>query len=95
MRGMWRLNPPDVRRMQDFFESIPSLGLDLLFAPDISRGLKTLLMRVDLFNAWWVVLVAMGCQRLLGLRRGTAVTMAVVIWAVTSGVSAFWASLGP
>lgn len=92
---MWKVNPPEIRRMQDMFETLPSLGLDLLVrGGDTSPFVRTLLARVDLFNLWWIALIAIGGQKLLGLKKGGAVGLAVGIWLLTATISAFWASLG-
>lgn len=91
---IWKLDPPEIRRMQDMFEAMPSLGLDMILASDeMSLGLRTLLTRIDLFNIWWVVVATIGGQRLLGLRRGQAAGIAAVIWLVSALISAFWAGL--
>lgn len=92
---MWKLDPPEIRRMEDMFESLPSLGLDLLVrGGDTSLFVRTLLARVDLFNLWWLALVAIGCERLLGLKRGAAVGLAGTIWLLSALLAAFWASMG-
>ena len=91
----WRLDPPRVRRIQEIATAVPSLGVDLLFgASDLSPAMHTLLARVDLFNLWWGVLVVMGCERLLRMRRGAAVTTAVVIWAAATAVAVGFAAWG-
>ncbi len=91
---MWKLDPPEIRRMRDFLESMPSLGLDMLFRnSELSLFVHTLLARVDLFNIWWVVVVSVGGQKLLGLKRGAAVGLAVTIWAATACIAAFWAGM--
>lgn len=92
---MWKLDPPEIRRMQDMYESLPSLGLDLLVrGSDASPFVRTFLSRIDLFNLWWVALVAIGGQKLLGLKKGAAVGLAIGIWLLTAAVSAFWTTLG-
>jgi len=94
MTVMWKLDPPEIRRMQDMFEAIPSLGLDMILASDqTSVSLRTLMARVDLFNIWWVVVVAIGAQRLLKLRKGQAVGIAVGIWLLSAFIAAGWAGL--
>jgi len=66
----WWLDPPEIRRMADIANAVPTLGLDLLFgSPDMSFMTRTVLMRVDLFNR----LVdrargPSGCERLLRLK---------------------------
>ena len=88
--GLWAIDPPEVRRLADIPEAVPTLGLDLLIGnPDMSMTLRTFLMRADLFNLWWVVLVVIGCERLIGLKRGASVAIAVTIWLVTAGLGAF------
>jgi hypothetical protein len=90
--ALWKVNPPEVRRLSDIPEAVPTLGLDLLVGnPDMSMTLRTFLMRVDLFNLWWVVLVVMGCERLLGVKRGGAIAIAVGLWLVSAGIGAFFA----
>lgn len=92
---MWKLNPPEIRRMEDMFDALPSLGLDLLVrGGETSAFVRVLLARVDLFNAWWVVVVVLGAEKLLGLKRGAAVGLALGVWLVTSLISASFASMG-
>lgn len=92
---MWKLDPPQISRMEDLFDSLPSLGLDLLVrGGETSTFVRTLLARVDLFNVWWMVLITIGGQRLLGLRKGAAAGLAVVLWALSAVLSAFWAGFG-
>jgi hypothetical protein len=87
---LWNMSPPEIRRMSDIPEAVPTLGLDLLLGnPDMSMTLRTFLMRVDLFNLWWVILVVMGCERLLRMKRGGAIAVAVTIWLVSSALGAF------
>lgn len=90
--ALWELDPPQVRRLADIPEAVPTLGLDLLIGnPEMSMMLRTFLMRIDLFNLWWVVLVVMGCERLLGVKRGAAIAIATGIWLITAGIGAFFA----
>lgn len=92
---MWKLDPPEIRRMEDMFESLPSLGLDLLVrGGDTSPFVRVLLTRADLFNLWWVVLVVIGAQKLLGLKRGAAIGLAGGLWLFTALLAAFWTSMG-
>ena len=92
---MWWMSPPEIRRIEDIAASLPTLGLDLVLgSPDMSFAMRTLLQRVDLFNAWWVILVVMGAERLLRVKRGGAIGLAVGIWALTTAMSVGWASLG-
>ena len=82
------MNPPEIRRPQDMIMMTPTVGLDLLFGnADMPIWLATLLTKIDLFNLWWVVLVAGGAQVLLRLKRGPAITMAVGIWVLTTVIS--------
>ena len=82
------MNPPEIRRPQDMIMMTPTVGLDLLFGnADMPIWLMTLLTKIDLFNLWWVVLVAGGAQVLLRLKKGPAVTMAVGIWVLTTVIS--------
>lgn len=92
--AMWKMNPPEIRRIRDVFETMPSLGLDILFkGSDLSLFWRGLLSRVDLFNVWWVVVVAIGGEKLLGLKRNQAIGLAVTLWAVTAVIAALWAGL--
>ena len=82
------MNPPEIRRPQDMIMMTPTVGLDLLFGnADTPIWLATLLTKIDLFNLWWVVLVAGGAQVLLRLKRGPAITLAVGIWVLTTVIS--------
>ena len=91
----WRINPPEIRRVSEIVSAVPSLGLDLFFGSDqMSTAVRVLLQRIDLFNIWWVVLVVMGSERLLRLKRGGAVGLALAIWLLSAAVSAGVASLG-
>jgi len=85
------MNPPEIRRPQDMALMTPSAGIDLLFdRSELASWLLPILQRVDLFNLWWAVVVVIGGEKLLGLRRGQAVTVAVVVWFLTTAI----ASLG-
>lgn len=91
---MWKIDPPEIRRMSDFLSAMPSLGLDMFFrGGDLSLPVLTLLARVDLFNIWWMVVVVIGAQRLLGLKRGQAVALVVTVWGLSAGISAVWAGM--
>jgi len=88
------MNPPEIRRPQDMAQMAPTVGLDLLFAnEDTPIWLATLLTRIDLFNLWWIVLVVGGAQVLLRLKKGSAITMAVGIWALTTLIAVLMAML--
>ncbi len=88
------MNPPEIRRPQDMIMMTPTVGLDLIFGnPDMPIWLTTLLTRIDLFNLWWVVLIAGGAQVLLRLKKGPAITMAVGIWALTTVIAMLMAML--
>jgi hypothetical protein len=88
------MNPPEIRRPQDMIMMTPTVGLDLLFGnADTPIWLMTLLTKIDLFNLWWVVLVAGGAQVLLRLKKGSAITMAVGIWVLTTVISMLMAML--
>lgn len=92
---MWQLNPPEVRRIEDIAAAAPTLGLGLVTAGmELSPILQQIVLRVDLFNVWWIVLVVMGAQSLLGLKRGAAIGVGFGIWLLTTLLAAFWASLG-
>jgi len=92
---VWRLEPPEIRRVADFVRSMPSLGLGL-FTGDIelSPAMAQVVARVDVFNFWWMAVIVIGCERLLGLKRGAAMAMAIALWVLSTGLMAFWASLG-
>lgn len=91
----WRINPPEIRRVSEIVGAVPSLGLDLFFGSDqMSTAVRVLLQRIDLFNIWWIVLVVIGGERLLRLKRGGAVGLALAIWLLSAAVSAGMASLG-
>lgn len=92
----WRINPPEIRRVSEIVAAVPSLGLDLFLGSDqVSNAVRTVLQRVDLFNIWWIVVVVIGGERLLGLKRGSAVSLALAIWFLSAAVSAGMANLGP
>lgn len=91
---VWTLEPPEIRRLEDFAAARPSLGLDLLVGGDPTSFLQVLLSRVDLFNLWWVVVAVIGAERMLGLKRAGAVSLAVVIWLVSAVMAAAWAGFG-
>lgn len=91
----WWLSPPEIRRLADIADAVPTLGLDMLIGTaEMSFTMRTFLMRFDLFNLWWIVLVVMGCERLLRLKRGAAVALAVTIWLVSAAVGAVLAGWG-
>ena len=91
---VWRLDPPEIRRMADFVQSTPSLGIGLLFgSTELSPAMAQVVARVDVFNFWWMAIVVIGSERLLGLKRGGAMTLAVTLWALSMGLVAFWTSL--
>lgn len=91
---MWKLDPPEIRRMQDVFVARPSLGLDLLVdVGDPTSFLHTALSRIDLFNLWWVAVAVIGAERLLRLKRGVAVGLVVGIWLVSTAASAAWTAM--
>ena len=92
---VWDMKPPEIRRMSDVAEAVPTLGLDtFLGGLDVSAAVRTLLQRVDMFNIWWIVLVALGCERLMALRRGQGTIIGIVIWALAALFSAFVAWMG-
>lgn len=89
----WRMNPPEIRRVADIANAIPTLSLDLLVGSDqMSFALRAFLMRIDVFNLWWVIVVVMGCERLLGLKRGAAVSLAAGIWLLSALLATFMAT---
>lgn len=82
------VSPPEIRRPRDFALMQPSAGLDLLFdQAELASWLLPILQRIDLFNVWWGVVVVIGVRKMLGLRRGQAVTVAVVVWLLTTGIA--------
>ncbi len=88
------MNPPEIRRPQDMVMMTPTLGLDLLFgSADTPIWMMVLLTRIDLFNLWWVVLIAGGAQVLLRLKKGPAITMAIGIWVLTTVIAMLMAML--
>lgn len=90
-----QLDPPEIRRPEDMVRMMPSAGADLLFGgADLPVWLSALLMRVDLFNIWWIALVASGTAALLGLRKGQGIAVGVGIWVLTAGVQVLWAAIG-
>ncbi len=91
----WWLSPPEVRRLADVADAVPTLSLDLILgSPEMSLTMRTFLMRVDLFNLWWIILVTIGCERLLRLKRGGAVGLAMTIWLVMATAGALMAGFG-
>ena len=91
---MWKLNPPEFRRMAEFFAATPSLGLDLFFGgAEMSVALRTVLQRCDLFNVWWIMVSAVGCERLLEIKGAGRWVVPVAVWALGVMVAAMWASL--
>lgn len=90
---MWKLNPPEFRRMAEFFASTPSLGLDLVFgSSEMSTAMRTVLQRCDLFNVWWIIVSALGCERLLNIRGAGRWAVPITVWALGVVVAATWAS---
>ena len=88
------MNVPEIRRPQDMALLTPTVGPHLLFdAADTPAWLYALLLRVDLFNLWWVVLVAGGAQVLLRLKKGAAITLSVGIWLLTTVIAVLLAML--
>ncbi len=91
---MWRLDPPEFRRMSEFAQATPTLSLALFFADaEISMFMRTLLAAVSLFNAWWIYVSAIGCRTLLEIKSGAAWAVPVAIWLLTSLISAGMASM--
>ena len=89
MATAWQMDPPQIRRMADIPAAVPSLGLDLLLGSEgMSMVARTFLMRMDLFNLWWGVLIVMGARSLLRLKKGGAIGLAFVIWLITAGTGA-------
>lgn len=83
------MNPPEIRRAQDFALMTPTAGLDLLFdRAELASWVLPILQRIDLFNIWWAVLVVIGAQKVLGMRRGQAITVAVVVWGLGTAFAA-------
>lgn len=91
---MWYFDPPEFRRMAEFFAATPSLGLDLFFGDDISVPLRTALQRVDVFNAWWIYVTALGCGTLLEVKGAARWGIPIGIWALSAAITVAWASLG-
>ncbi len=92
---VWRLDPPEIRRTADFVQSMPSLGLSLLLdTTELSPAMAQVAARVDVFNFWWMAVVVIGGEQLLGLKRGSAMTLAIVLWGLSLVLVAFWTSLG-
>ena len=54
---------------------------------------RTLLGAVSLFNAWWIYVSAIGCRTLLEIKSGAAWGVPIVIWLLTTLISAGMASL--
>lgn len=76
-----QLNPPQIRRPEDAIQMQPSLGLDLLLSGvELPLWLTAVLKRVDLFNIWWIALVASGSMVLLKLSKGQGIAVGVIIW---------------
>lgn len=92
---VWRLDPPDIRRMADFIQSTPSLGLSLFVGGiELSPAMAQVVARVDVFNFWWMAVIVIGCETLLGLKRGAAMTLAIALWVLSMVLTALWTSLG-
>ena len=74
---------------------MPSLGLSLLLdTTELSPAMAQVAARVDVFNFWWMAVVVIGGEQLLGLKRGSAMTLAIVLWGLSLVLVAFWTSLG-
>ena len=92
---VWRLDPPEIRRVADFVQSTPSLGLSLLLdTTELSPAMAQVLARIDVFNFWWMAVVVIGGEQLLGLKRGSAMTLAITLWGLSMALTAFWTNLG-
>lgn len=90
-----RLNPPEIRRMEDMWMLAPSAGIDLFFdRSDLPVWLVTLLARIDLFNIWWIVLIASGSVVMLRLSKGKGYAVAIFIWALSTAFAVGAAALG-
>ncbi len=88
------MNVPEIRRPQDMALLTPTVGPHLLVdAAETPAWLYALLLRFDLFNLWWVVLVAGGAQVLLRLKKGSAITLSVGIWMLTTVIAVLLAML--
>jgi hypothetical protein len=88
------MRPPEIRRPQDMVLMTPTVGPHLLFdAADTPVWLYTLLTKTDLFNLWWIILVAGGAQVLLRLKKGPAIALAVGIWVFTTAIAVLMAML--
>lgn len=94
MSLVWAMDPPQIRRMADIPSAVPTLGLDLLVGNEgMSMMARTFLMRIDLFNAWWVVLIVIGAGMLLRVKRNAAIALALTIWMITAGTGAVLSGL--
>ena len=49
---------------------------------------------VDVFNLWWMVVVVIGSERLLRLKRGAATMLAVTLWILSTALVGLWTNLG-
>jgi hypothetical protein len=85
---IWKMNPPEIRRIEDASTMAPTLGLDLVLAgPDTPAWLEVLYSRIDLFNLWWAFLIVSGSMAVLKLRQGAAITVAAVIWLLFTAIA--------
>jgi hypothetical protein len=92
--GILHMSPPEIRRPEDMALLTPTVGPHLLFdAGDTPTWLYTLLLRTDLFNLWWIIIVVSGAQVLLRLKKGAAITLAVGIWGFTTVLAILMAML--
>ncbi|HJO05241.1 MAG TPA: YIP1 family protein [Acidobacteriota bacterium] len=92
---VWRVDPPQIRRVADFMQSTPSLGLALLLdSVELSPAMAQVVAHVDVFNLWWMVVVVIGSERLLRLKRGAATMLAVTLWILSTALVGLWTNLG-
>ena len=89
---VWCLDPPQIRRVADFMQSTPTLGLGLLFSRELHPSLAQVVLRVDVFNVWWMALVVIGGERLLSLKRGSAMMLSIALWGLSMVLIGFWTS---
>ncbi|MFQ5743688.1 MAG: hypothetical protein ACE5HV_08890 [Acidobacteriota bacterium] len=89
------LNPPEIRRPADMALMAPTVGPHLFFTQaDLPVWLMTLLTHMDLFNIWWVAMVAMGAVVMLRLSKAQGVTLGLLTWGLTTGLAMLMATLG-
>ena len=72
----------------------PALGLDLL-VPEAGRFTTALLKAFNPFSIWGVILTAIGIQTTHRTSKGTAYTVAAVVFVIGTLIGAGFAMLGP